>query len=92
MSGCYTVKGDGKGGGLVLYWQEGITVDLLSFSKRHIDVHISGGPYDGMWRCTIVYEEPKMSDRHHMWTLIQQLKPKSSEPWLMFGDFNEAMS
>jgi hypothetical protein len=33
MSGCYTVKGDGKGGGLVLYWQEGITVDLLSLAR-----------------------------------------------------------
>jgi hypothetical protein len=76
---------------LVLYWQEGITVDLLSFSKRHIDVHISGGPYDRMWRCTFVYGEPKAGDHHHMWSLLQHLKPKSSEPWIMLGDFNEAM-
>jgi endonuclease/exonuclease/phosphatase family metal-dependent hydrolase len=26
-----------------------------------------------------------------MWTKLRQLKNKSSEPWLMMGDFNEAM-
>jgi hypothetical protein len=36
MDGCFHVKGDGKGGCLALYSQEGITVDLLSFSKMHI--------------------------------------------------------
>jgi hypothetical protein len=91
MSGCFHVKGVGKGGGLALYWQEGITVDLLSFSRRHIDVHVSGGPYDCMWRGTFVYGEPKPQDRHLMWTLMHDLKPLSSEPWLMMGDFNEAM-
>jgi hypothetical protein len=91
MTGCFQVSGDGKGGGIALYWQEGITVDLLSFSKRHIDVHISGGPYEHMWRCTFVYGEPKASDRHQFWTTIRSVKNNSSEPWLMLGDFNEAM-
>jgi endonuclease/exonuclease/phosphatase family metal-dependent hydrolase len=26
-----------------------------------------------------------------MWTKLRQLKNRSSEPWLMMGDFNEAM-
>jgi hypothetical protein len=91
MDGCYTVQGDGKGGGLAIYWQEGITIDLLSFSKRHIDVHVSGSRYASKWRATFVYGEPKSMDRHSMWTKLRQLKNRSSEPWLMMGDFNEAM-
>jgi hypothetical protein len=32
MKECFQIKGEGKGGGLALYWTEDITVDLLSFS------------------------------------------------------------
>jgi exonuclease III len=91
MKHCYQVSGDGKGGGIALYWTEDVTVDFLSFSKRHIDVHVSGGPYDHMWRATFVYGEPKPGDRHLMWTKLRQIKDNSSKPWLMMGDFNEAM-
>jgi hypothetical protein len=91
MKDCFQVKGDGKGGGLALYWTDDITVDLLSFSDHHIDVHISGGPYDHMWRATFVYGEPKACDRHLMWTKLRQIRDRSDKPWLMLGDFNEAM-
>jgi hypothetical protein len=91
MKECFHVPGVGKGGGIALYWTEDITVNLLSFSNRHIDVHVSGGPYDHMWRGTFIYGEPKASDRHLMWTKLRQLKDHSDEPWVMLGDFNEAM-
>ncbi|XP_071674251.1 uncharacterized protein [Lolium perenne] len=91
MKNCFQVKGEGSGGGLALYYQDDITVELLSFSIRHIDVHISGGPFGLKWRGTFVYGEPRACDRHRMWTTLWQLKPRSSEPWLMMGDFNEAM-
>jgi endonuclease/exonuclease/phosphatase family metal-dependent hydrolase len=38
-----------------------------------------------------VYGEPKASDRHNMWAAIRAIKPHSDKPWLMMGDFNEAM-
>jgi hypothetical protein len=91
MKGCYQVDGDGKGGGIALFWQEGIDVKLLSYSQRHIDVHAQGGPYSTRWRGTFIYGEPKPADRHQMWTLLRDLKPRSSDPWLLLGDFNEAM-
>jgi hypothetical protein len=91
MKECFQVKGDRKGGGLALYWTEELTVDLLSFSNNHIDVHISGGPYEHVWRGTFIYGEPKACDRHLMWTKLRRIKPRSDRPWLMMGDFNEAM-
>jgi hypothetical protein len=91
MKECFHVKGDGKGGGIVLYWSDEINVELQSFSKRHIDVHVSGGPFEHKWRGTFVYGEPKPCDRHKMWTTMRSLKPKSDLPWLMMGDFNEVM-
>jgi hypothetical protein len=73
MAGCFVMNGDGKGGGLALYWQDGVTVDLLSFIKRHIDVHFSGGPYTHKWRATFVYGEPKASDRYIFWETVEGL-------------------
>jgi hypothetical protein len=55
MKGCYQVDGDGKGGGIALFCQEGIDVKLLSYSQRHIDVHAQGGPYSTRWRGTFIY-------------------------------------
>jgi hypothetical protein len=91
MKKCFQVKGDGKGGGLALFYDDDISVELLSFRKRHIDVHVSGGPFNHKWRGTFVYGEQKASERHHMWTLLRRIKLKSTEPWLMMGGFNEAM-
>jgi hypothetical protein len=70
---------------------QGIIVDLLSYSHWHIDVHVQGGLYEQRWHGTFVYGEPKASEHHQMWTLLRQIRPLSSEPWMMTGDFNEAM-
>jgi hypothetical protein len=91
MKNCFHVKGEGSGGGIALFFQEGLVVELLSFSDRYIDTHISGGPFEHMWRGTFVYGEPKPQDRHKMWSKLHQIKPRSDKPWLTLGDFNEAM-
>jgi hypothetical protein len=93
MNNCYHVPGvgTGSGGGIALYWTEEVSVNVLSCSHRYIDAHIEGGPYDTRWRGTFVYGEPKPDDRHLMWTLLRRIMPRSSDPWLMIGDFNEAM-
>jgi hypothetical protein len=70
---------------------QGIIVDLLSYSHWHIDVHVQGGLYEQRWHGTFVYGELKASEHHQMWTLLRRIRPLSSEPWMMTGDFNEAM-
>ena len=42
MKECFHVKGASTGGGIALYWQEDVRVELLSYSKNHIDVHVHG--------------------------------------------------
>jgi endonuclease/exonuclease/phosphatase family metal-dependent hydrolase len=81
---------NGKGGGLVLFWSEEVNVSLISFSLHHIDVRITE-KNGNMWRCTCVYGEPKAQDRVEMWKLLRRIKLDVKEPWVMIGDFNEAM-
>ena len=48
-------------------------------------------PNGAPWRATFIYGEPHVADRHRMWEILQRLKTRSQEPWVVIGDFNEAM-
>jgi hypothetical protein len=91
MKYCFCVKGEGKGGAIALFWEEGVDVSLLSFDKHHIDVLIKEGVAGVQWRGSFIYGEPRVQDRHNMWSLLRRIMPKSDAPWLMIGDFNETM-
>lgn len=78
-----------EGGGLALYWDASLNVSFINFGEHYIDIRIEEA--DGQrWRCTFVYGEP-IQDRPEMWKLLRRIKQSVSEPWLMVGDFNEAM-
>ena len=88
---CFTVESGNKGGGLVLFWDDSIKLDILSYGLHHIDALIWDENHHAKWRCTCVYGEPRTQDRSHMWELIRRIKPRTAAPWLMIGDFNETM-
>jgi hypothetical protein len=71
-------------------WSKSVPVELINFSLHHIDVKMSE-PNGIKWRATFVYGEPRVQDRHLMWELLKRIKPSTSEPWFMVGDFNEVL-
>jgi hypothetical protein len=81
---------EGKGGGLALFCNDTVGIDLITFGSHHIDVIVSDG-LGIKWRNTFVYGEPHPQDRPKFWKLIKRIRPMSAEPWLMAGDFNEAL-
>jgi hypothetical protein len=91
LNKCCVEDGCGKGGGLDLYWDDLIKEEILSYGLHHIDTLIWDGDHHASWRGTFVYEESCAQDRHVMWELLGRIKPRSHAPWLMLGDFNEAM-
>jgi exonuclease III len=82
---------EGKGGGLALFWDESLDVDLLKLNSRVIDVMVRDHEKAINWRCTFVYGEPRTHLRHLFWNLLKDLKHMQKAPWLMLGDFNEAL-
>ncbi|XP_073363322.1 uncharacterized protein [Aegilops tauschii subsp. strangulata] len=91
MKGFAGVSSDGLSGGLALYWDENLQVTVLDSCARYIDVRIVDGANDKTWRTTFVYGEPRVEHRHRMWSALSNLRAVSSDPWLVCGDFNEAM-
>jgi hypothetical protein len=75
----------------MLYWEESIKLNVLSYGQHHIDTLIWDGNHHASWRATFVYGEPCVTDRHVIWELLRRLKPMSEAPWMLIGDFNEAM-
>lgn len=88
---CLAVDSNGKRCGLALFWDEHLQVNLLEIGECFIDVQIMEEPGAEPWRATFVYGEPKVEDRHKMWEILMRIKDKSADPWLVVGDFNEAM-
>lgn len=91
LNNVLVMSGKGKGGGLALFWDDNVTVELKKLDPHFIDVNIVFPPFAIKWRCTFVYGEARVQDRHLMWDLMRKIKPLGNGPWLMIGDFNETM-
>jgi hypothetical protein len=88
---AFVVDGKGKGGGLVLFWDESINISISLYGMHHIDTFIWDSDHHASWRETFVYGEACTQDRHILWELLRRLKPLSGAPLMLIGDFNEAM-
>jgi hypothetical protein len=91
LKGCLAVGSEGNSGGIALFWDESISVTLIGMCRRLIDVKVQENPLSPPFRVSFVYGEPRVEDRKKMCELLQRIKAKSQDPWLMLGDFNEAL-
>jgi hypothetical protein len=91
LNKSFIVDGVGKGGGIALFWDDSIKIDILSYSLYHIDTKIWCEDLKKGWSGTFMYGEPRVKDRGVMWQLLKRIKPHLTGPWLMIGDFNEVL-
>jgi hypothetical protein len=81
------VDGRGKGGGLALWWRDGIDVSVRPWSQYFIDAKITAN--HGAWRFTGIYGEPRTDLRFKTWEALRYLYAQDDLPWICAGDFNE---
>jgi len=91
LQNCLSIDSDGLSGGLVVSWDEYINVSLLAKWECYIDILVTENPDGVPWRATFVYGEPSEENRRDMWALMCTLCGAWSGPWMLIGDFNEAM-
>lgn len=85
------VDSEENSGGLALLWSKQIQVDLVSFSKYHIDSLVRLIEDGDLVRVTCIYGHPDASQRNLTWDLIRTLYNGETKPWFLGGDFNEIL-
>lgn len=91
LRGFSGVDSNGLSGGLALFWDESLQVNILDKCDRYIDVSVVDQGSGTSWRTTYVYGEPRAENRHLMWEHLSRLRGVSDDPWLVCGDFNQTM-
>jgi exonuclease III len=83
------VEGKGTGGGLALWWRDGVEVEVRPWCQYFIDAKITSEA--GIWRFTGIYGEPRTELRGKTWEALHFLRAQDDLPWLCAGDFNEIL-
>jgi hypothetical protein len=82
----FAISSNGHSGGLGIFWNNDIKVDLLWYSQYHIDVILTEGANDP-WRLTCVYGEAQMSERHKDLGLVEICEIGISFTMGLYGRF-----
>ncbi|KAM1813664.1 hypothetical protein ACFX11_027427 [Malus domestica] len=81
----------GTAGGLSLWWDDLIQVDVIDSSKHYIDARCSIAESQTMFRFTGVYGTSYRAENEEFWRgMIQNFSPDRI-PWICGGDFNEVL-
>jgi hypothetical protein len=86
----FAVSSTGRSGGLGIFWNNNINLQILLYSQYHIDAILKEGDSEP-WRLTCVYGEARTSERHKTWDVLKFIKSTSPLPWVCIGDFNEVL-
>ncbi|CAA7018492.1 unnamed protein product [Microthlaspi erraticum] len=78
------------GGGLDLYWKQGMELAVMSSSDNYIEAMIT---YKGKsFITTFVYGEPDHSKRKDVWEDLTAKNKGRDLPWFLTGDFNDILN
>jgi hypothetical protein len=87
----FVVDRVGRSGGLALFWNDVLKVEIQNYSRFHINAVVSCGDSFPSWKFTGFYGQPAVEKRRDSWRLLRHLGLFSPMPWLCCGDFNEIL-
>ncbi|CAN6700215.1 unnamed protein product [Malus baccata var. baccata] len=85
----FNVTPVGRAGGLSLWWDDTLDVEILFSSKHIIDARVMEKGAHRWVRVTGVYGTPYRCDKVEFWNWMSTYFSPSDMPWLCAGDFNE---
>jgi hypothetical protein len=77
------VEGKDKGGGLALWWRDGVEVAIRPWCQYFIDAKITMNT--GSWRFSGIYGEPRTELRGKTWEAMRYLRAQDDLPWICAG-------
>ncbi|KAH7851462.1 hypothetical protein Vadar_011960 [Vaccinium darrowii] len=85
------VDPDGLSGGLALWWDGGVDVEVETADKNIIHTIVTDISNHKLWAATFVYGCPSRAGRESVWDDIRSIARSESLPWMCLGDFNQVM-
>ena len=64
LKGCLARSCVGRSGGIALFWDESLVVNLITIADKVIDVTVQEDPASAPWRISFFYGEPRVEERH----------------------------
>ena len=75
-----------------MLWKREVALEIMGYSRNHIDAIISEQDTGFKWRMTGFYGNSETHRRQESWDELVALNRKFQLPWLCYGDFNEILS
>ena len=87
----FAVSSSGRSGGLCIFWNDEIKVQILGYSRYHIDALVDN-MVDIQVRISFVYGEAQVPNRQNTWNTLKNIAETQNRPWAVIGDFNEVLN
>jgi hypothetical protein len=69
----FVVDSIGRSGGLALFWNKEVDVEIKNYSQRHINAEVCSEPNGQAWKFTGFYGNPEPGKRKEGWSLLRYL-------------------
>lgn len=85
------VDPDGLSGGLALWWDGGVDLEVDMSNKNLMHTIITDKSNQKLWAATFVYGCPSRAGRDSVWDDIRSIARSEFLPWMCMGDFNQVL-
>jgi hypothetical protein len=79
----------GRSGGLDLFWNKEVDVEIKNYNQRHINAEVCSEPNGQAWKFTGFYGNFEPGKWRKGWSLLRYLSSLNPQAWLCLSDFNE---
>ncbi|KAJ1394661.1 Endonuclease/exonuclease/phosphatase superfamily [Sesbania bispinosa] len=87
----FCVEPDGLSGGLALFWDNSVEVEIISSTTNIIHAAITDKDSAHYWETSFVYGNPIPSHRRSLWNDLAHYHFHRKMPSTLLGDFNEML-
>ncbi|XP_058783431.1 uncharacterized protein LOC131658114 [Vicia villosa] len=84
--------GRDRAGGLCLWWNDDLDINITSYSQNHIAGKCLNEDEDDAWFFAGIYGYPDEARKMETWNLIHALKEEGGSKTIFFGDLNDTIS
>jgi len=91
FSHLFVSNSHGLAGGLSVFWNDNVSVDIISSSTDLFDIICRDVMEDKLMRVTCLHAPSSYQHRQLLWDQLRTISTLNNLPWICAGDFNEIL-